>query len=123
VAKVRFSRSARADIARILATSLARWGAEGRRRYEALLATTIRQVAANPEGPLTRRRPDLPGDVRSFHFRHAIVTASDKVRAPAHVVYYRAARGDLIEVVAVLHDRMDPALHLSPEDAAPKDPK
>jgi toxin ParE1/3/4 len=116
VAKVRLSRSARADVARILAASMSRWGAEARRRYEALLAAAIRQLAVAPEGPGTTQRTDLPRDLRSFHLRHTRIAASDRVRAPVHVIYYRVPRADLIEVVAVLHDRMDPTLHLGPED-------
>jgi plasmid stabilization system protein ParE len=29
-----------------------------------------------------------------------------------HVVFYRAANPDVIEVVRVLHERMEPSLHL-----------
>jgi toxin ParE1/3/4 len=116
LADVRFARTARSDIASILAASATRWGIEGRRRYQALLASAIRQLAADPNGRLTKPRTDLPGDLRSFHLRHARVSALDRVRAPVHVVYYRAIRADLIEIVAVMHDRMDPSLRFGTGD-------
>lgn len=119
MARFRLSRAAQIDLARILATSEEHWGAEGRQRYTAVLTDAMRQVAAEPDGPLTKRRPDLRSGIRSFHVRHArrsILGA--QVRTPVHVVYYRAAREGEIEIVRVLHERMDPNRHLaeSPTD-------
>jgi plasmid stabilization system protein ParE len=95
---------------------MSRWGVAGGRRYEALLAAAIRQLAFAPEGPGTRQRTDLPRDLRSFHLRHTWIASLDQVRAPVHVIYHRVPKADLIEVVAVLYDRMDPTLHVGPED-------
>jgi toxin ParE1/3/4 len=66
----RLSRLAEADLIGILAASRRRWGADGRRRYAALLAAAMRRVAAEPEGPATRRREELRPGIRSFHLRH-----------------------------------------------------
>jgi toxin ParE1/3/4 len=35
-----------------------------------------------------------------------------KVRRPVHVIYYRLARDGVIEIVRVLHERMEPSRHL-----------
>jgi toxin ParE1/3/4 len=112
MARFRFSGRARADVAHILATSASRWGADARRRYGALLAAAMRQVAANPEGPTTRERTDLLPGIRSFHIRHA-GRAEAEVGRPVHILYYRIVRPGLIEIVRVLHDRMDPIRHMS----------
>lgn len=110
MARYRLSRLAEADLARILETSGERWGREGRRRYAALLATAMRGIAAEPLGPTTRERPDLLPGIRSFHLRHARAGNPDeKVRQPVHVLYYRAVAPGLIEIVRVLHDRMEPS--------------
>jgi toxin ParE1/3/4 len=112
-ARFRLSRPAQADLARVLAISAERWGIETRRRYAALLAMAMRTVAADPDGPTTRPRAELAPGLRSFHIRHA--RADDpgaKVRRAAHILYYRAIAPELIEIVRVLHERMDPALHL-----------
>ena len=71
MARFRLARPARIDLANILATSAERWGAEGRQRYAAVLAAAMRQVAAEPDGLLTRKRPDLRTGIRSFHVRYA----------------------------------------------------
>jgi toxin ParE1/3/4 len=113
MARFRLSRVARADLIRILTSSRERWGAEGRQRYEALIARAMRQGAEDPEGRLTRRRDDLQHGIRSFHLRHA--TADNlkfKVRKPAHVLYYRAVAPDLVEIVRVLHEHMEPSRHI-----------
>ena len=110
MARFRLSRLARADLARILATSAERWGAEGRRRYAALIAVAMRQVANDPEGRATRGRDDLLRGVRSFHVRHA--RADDlkpKVKKPVHILYYRAVAPGLVEIVRVLHEHMEPS--------------
>ena len=88
----------------------------GRRRphrYAAVLAAAIRQVAVEPHGPLSRKRAELRSGILSFHVRHARVSAEVvKVRHPVHVLYYRVDRDGVIEIVRVLHERMEPSRHL-----------
>jgi len=113
VARFRLARPAEIDLAEILSVSAERWGAEGRRRYAAALAAAMRQVASEPEGPLTRKRPELRRFIRSFHVRHARVSGEGaKVKRPVHVLYYRVARDGVIEIIRVLHERMDPSRHV-----------
>jgi toxin ParE1/3/4 len=113
MARFRLARPAQTDLANLLSLSAERWGAEGRQRYAALLAEAMRQVAAEPHGPLTRKRPDLRSGIRSFHVRHARRSAEGaKVRRPVHVLYYRVAQEGVIEIVRVLHERMDPNRHI-----------
>ena len=73
----------------------------------------MRQVAAEPDGPLTRKRPDLRSGIRSFHVRYTRRSAeATKVRRPVHVLYYRVAQKGVIEIGRVLHERMEPTRHL-----------
>jgi len=113
MARFRLSRPAQADLVRILATSAERWGNEARKGYAAILASAMRKVAADPEGPLTRGRGELDAGIRSFHIRHArSENHKAKVKEPVHVLYYRAIQPGLIEIVRVLHERMEPSRHL-----------
>lgn len=113
MARFRLSRPAQADLATILATSAERWGIDGRQRYAAILAAAMRKVAADPEGPATRDRTELLRGVRSLHIRHARGNDPDeKVRQPVHVLYYRAVAPEMIEIIRVLHERMEPSRHL-----------
>lgn len=117
MARFRLSRLAEADLARILDASGKRWGTEGRRRYAAALAAAMRKAAADPQGPATRERADLLPSIRSLHLRYA--RGGDpvaKVRRPVHILYYRAVAPDLIEIVRVLHERMEPGRHMPGQD-------
>ncbi|MGC4081558.1 MAG: type II toxin-antitoxin system RelE/ParE family toxin [Vicinamibacterales bacterium] len=113
MARFRLARPAQIDLANILATSAERWGSDGRQRYAAVLAGAMRQVADDPEGPLTKERPELRSGIRSFHVRHARrPAAAARVRRPVHVLYYRVDQEGVIEIVRVLHDKMDPSRYL-----------
>jgi toxin ParE1/3/4 len=112
MARFRLSLLARGDVARILTTSAEHWGIDGRRRYAAVIAAGMRKVAAEPHGPTTRDRAELSRGMRSFHLRHAPAGKAEKVKAPAHVLYYRAVRPGLVEIVRVLHERMEPSRHI-----------
>jgi toxin ParE1/3/4 len=113
MASFRLSRFAEADIAQILAISEKRWGTEGRRRYAAILAAGMRKAAHDPQGRTTRERNDLLPGIRSLHLGHA--RGDDprkKVRQQVHVIYYSMLTSDSIEIVRVLHERMDPNQHV-----------
>jgi toxin ParE1/3/4 len=72
----------------------------------------MRQVADEPEGPLTKKRPELRSGIRSFHVRYTRRSAEGaRVRRPVHVLYYRVAQEGVIEIVRVLHEKMDPSRH------------
>ena len=111
--RFRISRPAQADLAHILATSAERWGADGRRRYAAILAAALRKVASDPEGLVTRDRADLLPGIRSFNIQHARSgDPKGRVRRPVHILYYRIVAPELIEIVRVLHERMEPSRHI-----------
>jgi toxin ParE1/3/4 len=113
MARFRLSGPARIDVAHILATSAERWGTDTRRRYAITLVSAMRKVAADPLGPTTRERNNLQPGIRSFHIRYARSGETDeRVSRPVHILYYRVIAPELIEIVRVLHDRMDPARHL-----------
>jgi toxin ParE1/3/4 len=114
MARVRLARPAHIDLANILTTSAERWGTDGRTRYAAVLADAIRQVADEPKGPLTKRRTDLRySGIRSFHVRCARRSSEGAtVRRPVHVLCYRVAGEGVIEIIRVLHERMEPSRHL-----------
>ena len=110
MARFRISAAARKDLHDILATSLQRWGDQGRERYAALLAAAWRAIARAPAGSGTRDRGDLESGIRSLPIKH--VRADEPVRDPVHVIFYRAA-GSTIAIARVLHERMEPRLHVA----------
>jgi toxin ParE1/3/4 len=117
MARFRLSRRAQIDLAQILGTSADRWGIEAKRRYAALLTAAMQKVAADPQGSNTRSRADLGSDLRSIHIRHARGDDREaKVGTPVHVVYYRPVGADVIEIVRVLHEHMEPSRHFGEAD-------
>lgn len=110
MARFRLAQPARVDLAAILETSQERWGELGRRRYTSLLTAALRLVAADPESPLTRDRADLAPGVRSLHVKHA--SDHGAVHAPVHVLYFRIARPGMLEILRVLHERVEPSVPL-----------
>lgn len=115
MARYRLSDPAKADIAAVLRTSETMHGAEARVRYRALLTTALRRIAADPKGLSTVDRAELFAGVRSFHIRHSRNESREApVGDPVHVIYYRAVEPGLVEIVRVLHERMEPSRHIAP---------
>jgi toxin ParE1/3/4 len=110
VVNVRISAGAKADFRAILATSLERWGEDGRVRYRSLLIAAMNELGADPERLMSKDCSELLPELRSFHVRH--VGRDHGVKMPVHVIYYRRARSSIV-IVRVLHERMEPAVHLT----------
>jgi toxin ParE1/3/4 len=50
--------------------------------------------------------------MRSFHIRNARVNdPKTRVKRPVHILYYCVIEPRLIEIVRVLHERMEPRRH------------
>lgn len=110
MARFRVSGPAQGDLAHILATSLERGGEAARKRYAQLMTVALRAIAESATGPATRARDELGKGLRSMHVRQARGAAA--VRDPVHVIFFRV-HGECIEIVRVLHERMDPARHVT----------
>lgn len=113
MARYRLTRSAKGDIGAILRTSEERHGRDARTRYSALLLAAMRRVAEDPEGLSSSDRSDLRPGIRSFHIRHSRgETREATVANPVHVIFYRPVEPGLVEIVRVLHERMEPSRHV-----------
>ncbi len=113
MARYRLSEPAKADVASLLRTSETMHGAQARIRYRALLTAALRRIAADPGGLSTVDRSELLDGIRSFHIRHSRTESREApVGDPVHVIFYRAVGPGLVEIVRVLHERMEPSRHL-----------
>ncbi|MDB5405893.1 MAG: Plasmid stabilization system protein [Rhodospirillales bacterium] len=116
MARYRLSVPAKADIASVLRVGQATHGSEARVRYRGLLTAALRRIAADPAGPPTVDRGELFAGLRGLHIRHASAESREApVRRAVHVIFYRAVEPEVIEIVRVLHERMEPSLHLARE--------
>ena len=113
MARYRLSGPAKADISSILRISETRHGRDARTRYRGLLTAAMRRIAADPQGRLTSDRSELLAGLRSLHIRHSRNESREApVGEPAHVIFYRVAGPDVVEIVRILHDRMEPSRHI-----------
>ena len=112
MARFRLSRRAQSDLADILVKSEQQRGNEAKSRYEAMIAAALCKVATDPIGLTTQDRSELSKGIRSFHTRYARAYSDVKVRHPVHVLHYRVIAPNLVEIVRVLHERMDPGRHI-----------
>jgi toxin ParE1/3/4 len=120
MARYRLSDPAQADILTILRRSEKLHGRQARVRYRALLTAAMRYVAAEPEGPLAMNRDTLLVGARSLHTRHCRNRSREaKVARPVHVVVYRVLKPGLVEIMRVLHERMQPSLHIGRRQQEP----
>lgn len=92
----RLSPAARRDLSSIWDFSEENWGAHQAETYVTEIRAAIERVAAGPD----RGRPC--DDIRAGYRRYAI---------GSHLLFYIEC-GDGVDVIRILHQRMDPTRHL-----------
>jgi toxin ParE1/3/4 len=114
--RIRLTLPARRDIADLLDWSAEHFGAAGRRRYEALAETALRDIAADPARTGSREETQLGPGLRIYHRRLSRDRAKAKfgvVRSPRHILLYRSRpKENVVTGVRVLHDAMDLVRHI-----------
>lgn len=100
---------AASDIRDILRRTRTTFGTSQLRRYEALIASALVELEQGPSNPRLQRRDDLGADIWSLRIARP-------GKAARHIVVCRCHedRG-IVQILRILHDSMDPTLHLPPE--------
>ena len=107
---VRLTLTARKDLVSILKVSEHRFGSLQARRYKSLLISALSALKGGPDPLGSASRDDIASGVRTYRI--------DRTgRRGRHVLLYRTAGPMTIEVIRILHDRMNIPQHLPP--AAP----
>ena len=115
MARFTLSPAAERDITSILAWTHEHFGEQARRRYEALLAQAIVDVAEDPERLGSASRDEISRHARTYHLWHSrqhVDKALGRVRRPRHFLIYRFTARNRIEIGRVLHDSLDLSSHL-----------
>lgn len=106
--RVRLGAEAEKDFARILDYTKETFGPRQAEIYRKLLLEALAQLGNGPDVLGSLARNEILEGLRTFHIaRHG--------RRGRHFIMYRAAEGQVIEVVRILHEVMDLARHIPPE--------
>jgi toxin ParE1/3/4 len=105
VTKLRYrtTKAADADYDTILRFTLKRWGKAQFSSYRQLLNDAITAVAREPDRLNSHGRDEVRNGIRSFH----IGLAATRPALGRHVLYYRVAADGVVEIIRILHDRME----------------
>jgi toxin ParE1/3/4 len=103
--RIRLGASAELDFANILSWTTENFGARQSRFYRDTLVQAISELANGPDVAGSKVRDEIMRGLRTLHVaRHG--------RRGRHFLLYRVARGRVIEISRILHDRMDLQRHL-----------
>jgi toxin ParE1/3/4 len=107
--------SAQSDLTAIFETSDASFGVGARRRYEAIFALALTDIAADPLRLGSLDRGELGSNVRTYHLRHCRARVRGKagrVANPRHLLAYEFD-DDRVLILRVLQDAMELERRLS----------
>ncbi len=103
--RVRLGSAAELDLADIARWTTENFGQQQARTYRDAFLQAMFELADGPEIPGSKVRDDIATGLRTVHIaRHG--------RRGRHFILYRAGKGRMIEIVRILHERMDLRRHL-----------
>jgi toxin ParE1/3/4 len=103
--RVRLGAAAELDFANILKWTTENFGARQSRVYRNTIVQAIGELADGPDVVGSRARDEIMPGLRTLHVaRHG--------RRGSHFLMYRVGLGSAIEIVRILHDRMDLQRHI-----------
>jgi len=106
--RIRLGRRAEVDFADILRFSRERFGGGQAQTYKALLIAALAALESGPIAPGSATRDEIAPGLRSLHIAR-------RGRPGRHFILYRAADGNVVEVLRILHDAMELSRHMPNE--------
>jgi toxin ParE1/3/4 len=103
--RVRLGAAAEVDFANVLKWTTENFGARQSRVYRDTLVQAIGELADGPDVAGSRARDEIMSGLRTLHIAR-------RGRRGSHFLMYRAAPRSTIEIVRILHDRMDLQRHV-----------
>ena len=103
--RVRLSAAAEVDFANILNSMAYNFGARQSRVYRDTLLRAIGELAGGPDAAGSKARNEIMSGLRTLH-------VARRGRRGSHFLMYRVAPNSTIEIVRILHDRMDLQRHV-----------
>jgi toxin ParE1/3/4 len=104
--RVRLGAAAELDFANILKWTTENFGARQSRLYRDAIVHAIGELADGPDVAGSKARDEIMAGLRTLHIAR-------RGRRGSHFLMYRATPNSTIEIVRILHDRMDLRRHVS----------
>jgi toxin ParE1/3/4 len=105
--EVRLAEAAERDFRTIIAWTVEHFGSTQARRYRDVLVSALASLADGPTPLNWKARDEIVSGLRSLH-------VGQRGRRARHVVFFRQGVDNVVEVLRILHDAMDPARHIPP---------
>ncbi|MDI9348834.1 MAG: type II toxin-antitoxin system RelE/ParE family toxin [Candidatus Symbiobacter sp.] len=102
------SEHATADLRKIALYSQVHWGQAASQRYKHLIDLARQKIVENPY--LLASRPLKSSDINLRAVNLSAIPQPNpqlRVKHPRHIIYYRIIADDRIEILRVLHDKMN----------------
>lgn len=95
-------------IDQVVLSSAQQFGIDAAVRYNKLILAALAAVGAAPDLAGSKTVPRMQG-LRTFplHLARRLVEPEDRVERPRHLVIYRLAPDGVVEILSLVHDRMD----------------
>jgi toxin ParE1/3/4 len=103
--RIRLLPAVERDIEETLGATLRRFGTRKYDEYRGLIRRAIEDIAADPDRPPAKRRPEIHKNARTFHIAR-------RGRRARHFFLYRIADDGVVEFARLLYDGMDLVQHL-----------
>jgi toxin ParE1/3/4 len=103
---INLSAAAELDFANILDWTTQNFGARQSQIYRGVLVQTIKELAAGPDVTGSKGLDEIMPGLRTLH-------AARRGRRGSHFLMYRTTAGQTIEIMRILHDKMDIQRHVS----------
>lgn len=106
----RISRPASKDLKTFLAYSQSRFGERAADNYQSLLVRAFGMIRSDPDACSSRTYVGVPTTLGAFHLK-SVPQSPRSVARPRHLIVFQV-RDESVEIVRVLHERMDRRRHL-----------
>ncbi|MDI9349255.1 MAG: type II toxin-antitoxin system RelE/ParE family toxin [Candidatus Symbiobacter sp.] len=104
---------ARKDLAGIHNRTKQIWGKDAANRYSDLIDLGLKNLQNNPNQMGVRIEKEIKLNLYSYPLRNVNQKPlAGKVKSPRHVIYYQISEPNVIQILRILHDKMDVGSHL-----------
>lgn len=108
---------AKEDLLRIGVYTKEMFGERAAQAYSKLLRQAFADIRDDPDRPGSKERPEIAGNLKSYHISLSKMRSTPRVKAPRHFVLYFESRDGAVVISRVLHEVQDIRRHIIEDHA------